>query len=142
MRIKVHNSRKYISHVQEINHILLKTFTGMCTILHGISGTLCTVVHIGSKIKEVHKASGLSVTAFAKKIHTSRRNVYIIFGKPTIDTGQLVRIASVLGHDFFRYYTTGSLAETPGELPTEQDRLTRLEKEMAGLKEAVELLGC
>ncbi len=50
----------------------------------------------------MQKANGLSVTAFAKKIHTSRRNVYMIFGRATIDTGLLARISKVLGHDFFR----------------------------------------
>jgi len=98
------------------------------------------MVHIGSKIKEMQQAGGLSVTVFAKKISTSRRNVYMIFERSSIDTDLLARISRVLHHDFFRYYTTaGASAERPA--PEEDDRFTRLEKEIAALKEAVDRLG-
>ena len=62
-------------------------------------------VHIGKKIKEAVKKSGMSVTEFAKKVNYSRRNVYSIFEKESVDTSQLKKISDVLEHDFFVDYT-------------------------------------
>ena len=144
MRIEENNNKKYISHAQIINHFLLKN-SRYCALFRRAFQELCALMlHIGSKIKEVHKASGLSVTVFAKKIHCSRRSVYLIFGKPSIDTGMLQRIGSLLRHDFFQYYTTGDpllkAGETCEEQPSGIEKLARLEREMAALKQAVDLL--
>ena len=94
---------------------------------------LCAlVVHIGEKIKEVRKTSGLSVTAFARQINCTRRNVYSIFSKPTIDTGLLQHISTVLNHDFFSHYTTQHAGN--------DDRVVQLEKEITYLNEINHLL--
>ena len=59
---------------------------------------------MGSKIKLVLEKSGMSVSEFARRISTSRENVYGIFKRQTLDTGLLLRIRSVLSHDFFTYF--------------------------------------
>lgn len=61
-------------------------------------------VHIGKKIKEVFKQSGLKGTEFAKLINVDRQGIYAIFKRETMNTGQLKTISKVLDHDFFRYY--------------------------------------
>lgn len=67
-------------------------------------------LHIGRKIKEVVKRSGLRVSVFAEKINLTRDGAYKIFAKESIDTEQLKNISSVLNHDFFSYYNTTSLS--------------------------------
>ena len=62
-------------------------------------------VHIGKRIKEAVEKSGMTVTEFAKKINYSRRNVYAIFEKESVDTSQLKKIGDVLDHDFFVDYS-------------------------------------
>ena len=61
--------------------------------------------HIGKKIKEAVKKSGMSVTEFAKKINYSRRNIYSIFEKESIDTSLLQKIGDILERDFFMDYS-------------------------------------
>lgn len=58
-------------------------------------------IHIGKIIKLLVKKRGMSVTAFADKINYSRRNVYEIFEKGTIDTGLLIKIGKVLEENLF-----------------------------------------
>lgn len=62
-------------------------------------------VHIGERIKEAVRKSGMSVTEFAKKINYSRRNIYSIFDKESVDTAILKKIADVLDYDFFVDYS-------------------------------------
>ena len=63
------------------------------------------MIHIGNKIKSVLKEKGLSISEFARRINTSRENVYGIFKRQTLDTGQLLKINAVLDYDFFQYYS-------------------------------------
>ena len=63
---------------------------------------------MGSKIREVLGMKGMTVSEFARRINTSRENVYGIFRRQTLDTGLLLRIRNVLEHDFFSYYNKGS----------------------------------
>lgn len=41
---------------------------------------------------------------FAGELSCSRTNVYKIFSKPSIDTGDLVRISRILDYNFFEVY--------------------------------------
>lgn len=59
---------------------------------------------IGELIREKVEESGMTITEFAKRIHTSRRNVYQIFSKNSIDTDTLHNIAKVLGSDWIVEY--------------------------------------
>lgn len=62
-------------------------------------------VHIGKKIKEVFKQSGLKGTEFASLINKDRQVIYNIFKRDNIDTEDLQQISKVLEHDFFSYYS-------------------------------------
>ena len=69
-------------------------------------------VHIGKVIKGLVKQKGLGVTAFADKINYSRRNVYEIFDRETIDTGLLIKIGKILSENlFFNYLSDEEIAE-------------------------------
>lgn len=57
-------------------------------------------LHIGQLIKTVFDESGLSVAEFARRIHTTRSNVYFIFERPSIDMKQLLDICEALNHNF------------------------------------------
>jgi len=59
---------------------------------------------IGELIRKKFEESGLTVAEFARRIHTSRRNVYQIFTKNSIDTDMLYNISKVLGKDWIVEY--------------------------------------
>lgn len=63
------------------------------------------MIHIGSIIKKRFDEQGLSVSWFAKQLCCDRTNVYSIFKRESIDTSLLVKISSILRHDFFKYYS-------------------------------------
>lgn len=58
-------------------------------------------LHIGHLIKSVFDESGMTVAEFARRIHTTRPNVYSIFERYDIGVEQLIEISNVLKHNFF-----------------------------------------
>lgn len=77
--------------------------------------------HIGSEIHKVLKKNGMTVSEFARRINSSRENVYSIFKRKSIDTDLLDIISRVLSHDFFgkihdNTLKSGKLSAEP-ELP-------------------------
>jgi len=56
---------------------------------------------IGEKIKRLIRQKGYTVTEFAEMINCSRRTLYEIFRKNSIDTELLYRISLVLGYNLF-----------------------------------------
>ncbi len=65
-------------------------------------------IHIGKIIQSLVKDKGIGVTEFSKKINYSRRNVYEIFNKKTIDTGLLIKINKILDENLFINYLSDS----------------------------------
>ncbi|MGV3631735.1 MAG: hypothetical protein ACO1O6_11050 [Bacteroidota bacterium] len=65
-------------------------------------------VHIGKIIKEEVKKCGMTFTEFAGQINYSRRNVYKIFERETIDTGTLINISRIVGSNLFIHYLSES----------------------------------
>lgn len=63
------------------------------------------MIHIGKIIKEKFDEQGLSVSWFAKELCCDRTNIYSIFKRESIDTSLLVKISTILKHDFFKYYS-------------------------------------
>lgn len=63
------------------------------------------MIHVGSIIKKKFDELGLSVSWFAKELCCDRTNVYSIFKRESIDTSLLVKISTILNHDFFSYYS-------------------------------------
>lgn len=62
-------------------------------------------ISIGAKIRQRLDEKGETVVWLARRLSCSRTNVYKIFEKQDLDTGLLLRISTVLEHDFFQYYS-------------------------------------
>lgn len=62
------------------------------------------MIHIGALIKQELQRQERSVTWFANKLCCERTNIYSIFKRESIDTALLLRISSILHHNFFVYY--------------------------------------
>ena len=70
-------------------------------------------IHIGSRIQQVMKDQGRSVSWFAKQICFERSNVYKMFKRKSIDIDLLLKISEVLGHDFLsEYFGDGKKSRT------------------------------
>ena len=106
------------------------------------------MMRIGNKIKEVLKERGLTVSEFARRINTSRENVYGIFRRQTIDTGLLLKINKVLRHDFFQYYSgdepnvvkeSSVVYKTPANKSNLLKMVATMKKELENCKAELEL---
>ena len=98
--------------------------------------------HIGRLIKEKVKNSKYSITEFAKEINCSRRNVYAIFERESVDTELLKKIGNVLEYNFFQYYIPELQKYSMKEPNIENDykKISELENENKYLKEINQLL--
>ncbi len=55
-------------------------------------------------LKDIHRletSKGLKVPWLAQQLGCHRNNVYLIFSCQWIDTNTLMKLAQILGHDFF-----------------------------------------
>lgn len=59
---------------------------------------------IGERIKAIFDARQMKLKDFAEEIGVARQNIYRIFEKDSIDTDLLIKISSVLEHNFFMYF--------------------------------------
>lgn len=62
------------------------------------------MIHIGKLIEAELRRQERTVSWFARKLYCDRSNVYDIFKRENIDVDLLLRISSILKHDFFNYY--------------------------------------
>ena len=99
---------------------------------------LVSMIHIGNQIKEIFDTKDLTVSEFARRIDTSRENVYGIFKRKSIDTNLLIKISTVLDHNFFQYFIRKE--EIYPEVTTLAKKLAASEKEIEYLKKINELL--
>ncbi|MBL7909915.1 MAG: helix-turn-helix transcriptional regulator [Bacteroidia bacterium] len=84
-------------------------------------------IHIGEIIKNLVKKKGISVTDFADKINYSRRNVYEIFDKKSIDTELLVKIGKILEQNLFlNYISEKDISELINNKKTSADELINI----------------
>jgi len=107
-------------------------------------------MHIGEKVKARAKELRIGPTELARKIRTSKQNVYGIYSRESIDTALLQKLSKALEFDFFAYYgTTGfSAVNSPkqtgyttkkGNIPPE-DEVLATRRELKELREKYELL--
>lgn len=61
-------------------------------------------LHIGQFIKHYIDTHRINVTELADKIHYSRRNLYQIFEKASVDTSLLDKLHKALGDEFIKQY--------------------------------------
>ncbi len=108
-------------------------------------------MHIGEKIEARAKELRMGPTELARRISTSKQNVYGIYRRSSIDTELLQKLSKALDYDFFLHYTTSipGLVSEPGmpygkrkkgvAAPVD-DEVSRLRRENADLREKYELL--
>ncbi len=58
--------------------------------------------HIGKMIQEELERQGRSASWLAKSIYCERSNIYKLFARESIGVDLLMRISTVMGHDFLR----------------------------------------
>ena len=73
-------------------------------------------IHIGEKIKQRAKELRIGPTELARKINTSKQNIYGIFKRESIDTGLLDKLTKALNYDFFALYMNPKLSPTKESL--------------------------
>lgn len=58
-------------------------------------------MHIGQLIKQEMKKQRKTVVWLSRQLACTRPNIYKIYEKSSIDTSLLLRISTILQHDFF-----------------------------------------
>lgn len=61
------------------------------------------MTHIGKKIEEIVRLKNIPIVEFARKVNTTRNNLYNIFRRESIDTDLLFKIGEILEFDFFLF---------------------------------------
>lgn len=100
-------------------------------------------LHIGKKIKEVWKNSGLKGSEFADLLHRQRQSIYHLFKQKSINTLLLRKISLILKHDFFEDYSkdlateatepANTIPETGKPIRDLSQSIRRLSKEVSRL---------
>lgn len=67
-------------------------------------------MRIGQKVEARAKELRIGPTELARKIKTSKQNVYHIYKRESIDTALLMRLSKVLDFDFFQFYVHAGTA--------------------------------
>lgn len=107
-------------------------------------------MHIGEKVKARAKDLRIGPTELAKKIRTSKQNIYGIYSRESIDTALLQKLSKALDFDFFAYYgTTGNSSvstqrntgyKTKKSSISSDDEVISIRRELKELHEKYELL--
>ena len=79
--------------IASVYNLVDRMFLGQCVSALAITGLGITM--------PVMKQQGRTVSWMVFQIHCERTNVYNIYKRKTIDTGLLVQISLILGHNFF-----------------------------------------
>lgn len=105
-------------------------------------------MRIGQKVEARAKELRIGPTELARKIKSSKQNVYNIYKRSSIDTDLLARLSKVLDFDFFQHYRSADSvheARPPygkakkGSSGTDAE-LIALKKEFQSLREKYEML--
>jgi len=105
-------------------------------------------MRIGEKVEARAKELRMGPTELARRIKSTKQNVYNIYKRQSIDTGLLQRLCKVLDFDFFVYYNPANSVQQP-RVPygkqkkgavTPEAELAQVKKDYAELREKYELL--
>ncbi len=94
-------------------------------------------MHIGERIKARTKEFGIGTTELARRINTTKQNVYTIFERKSIDTDLLQKLSKALEFDFFSYFGTtgnGGTNESQGPYGDSQKEIAKLKAEIEKLQ--------
>ncbi len=105
-------------------------------------------MRIGEKVEARAKELRIGPTELARKIKSTKQNVYNIYKRHSIDTDLLHRLGKALDFDFFMYFNTTNAVQQSrapygkqkkGALSPEAE-LVQVKKDYAELREKYELL--
>lgn len=85
---------------------------------------------IGERIKAIFDARQMKLKDFAEEIGVARQNIYRIFEKDSIDTDLLIKISSVLDHNFFMYFESNESNKKTGSSQFDKGETESLQKEL------------
>src|SRR6187397_1234563 len=71
-------------------------------------------IKIGELIKKTLSDRKMKLKDFADELGMARQNIYRIFEKNSIETDLLIKISTVLNHNFFQYLDNQTLGITNG----------------------------
>ncbi len=106
-------------------------------------------MHIGEKVEARAKELRIGATELARKIRTSKQNVYSIYKRSSIDTDLLQKLSKALEFDFFAYFIPkgssvnqqkASYDKRKRTNSSPETELLQLKKEHNELREKFELL--
>jgi hypothetical protein len=107
-------------------------------------------MRIGERVEARAKELRIGPTELARKIKTSKQNVYDIYKRQSIDTELLSRLSKVLDYDFFQYFRgSANIVNEPRPSYGKKKSTTALsaeielmllKKEFQSLKDKYELL--
>jgi len=75
--------------------------------------------HLGAYIKNKVKERGLTVSEFARRIHCTRRNIYQIYKKNSLDSNLINRISQALDIDLLSNFNKTSSKNFVNDISTE-----------------------
>ena len=75
--------------------------------------------HLGEYIKNKVKERGLTVSEFARRIHCTRRNIYQIYKKNSLDSNLINRISQALDIDLLSNFNKTSSKNFVNDISTE-----------------------
>lgn len=105
-------------------------------------------MRIGEKVEARAKELRMGPTELARKIKSTKQNVYNIYKRHSIDTDLLQRLGKVLEFDFFIYFNQANAVHQSRPpygkpkkgVPGPEAELAQLRKDYAELREKFELL--
>ena len=75
--------------------------------------------HLGTYIKNRVKEKGITVSEFARRIHCTRRNIYQIYKKNSLDTDLINRISLALEIDLLSTFNKSSFLKLKNDVQPE-----------------------
>jgi transcriptional regulator with XRE-family HTH domain len=75
--------------------------------------------HLGTFIKNKVKEKGITVSEFARRIHCTRRNIYQIYKKNSLDTDLIKRISLALEIDLLSTFNKSSFLKLKNDVQPE-----------------------
>lgn len=98
-------------------------------------------MHIGELVRARAKELKIGSTELAKRINTSKQNVYGIYKRDSIDTQLLDKLCKALDYDFFKHFSGANSGKLMLTYPEYQDNESQLlARQLQDVEEKYELL--
>jgi len=96
-------------------------------------------IHLGQLVANVCEEKGMSSAELARRINTSKQNMYSIFRRKSLDSDLILKLSEALEHDFFQHLRN-ELGFGVSENQVAYQKIEQLEKDIKMLSRLNELL--